>query len=306
VAQGLPHSSPGTWDLVRRGRKAAGSWLTSGCVAGTLSGVKRAIPALVFIAALSGCNGNRSSGTVDPAPAAPAATSATTTAGVATSAAATPAAEAVDVHLADRTAMVDHQIVARLISDEATIAAMRTVPRHEFVPAEYVDQAYNDNPLPIGHGQTISQPYIVALMTQALAVAPGDKVLEIGTGSGYQAAVLAEMGVEVYTIEIIEELATAADARLQLLGYDVATLHADGYFGWEEHAPFDAIVVTAAPDHLPQSLVDQLAPGGSVVIPIGPIGAVQTLWRFEVDDDGEVIGENLGAVRFVPFTRAVE
>jgi protein-L-isoaspartate(D-aspartate) O-methyltransferase len=202
--------------------------------------------------------------------------------------------------------MVDLQIVARLISDEPTIAAMRLVPRHEFVPAEYVDQAYNDNPLPIGYGQTISQPYVVALMTQALGVQPGDKVLEIGTGSGYQAAVLAEMGIEVYTIEIIEALATAADARLQLLGYDVAARRADGYFGWEEQAPFDAIVVTAAPDHLPQLLIDQLAPGGRVVIPIGPIGAVQTLWRFEVGSDGEVTGSNLGAVRFVPFTRADE
>jgi protein-L-isoaspartate(D-aspartate) O-methyltransferase len=267
-----------------------------------VSGVKRAIPALIFVVALSGCSDNPSTGTADPTSAS-AAISATTVAAEGTSDVATTSAPA-DVHRADRTKMVDLQIVARLISDEPTIAAMRAVPRHEFVPSAYVDQAYNDNPLPIGHGQTISQPYIVALMTQELGVEPGDKVLEIGTGSGYQAAVLAEMGVEVYTIEIIDELAVAAADRLQLLGYDVATLSADGYFGWEEHAPFDAIVVTAAPDHLPQLLVDQLAPGGRVVIPIGPIGAVQTLWRFEVDDDGEVIGENLGAVRFVPFTRA--
>ena len=207
-----------------------------------------------------------------------------------------------DPFRADRTEMVDVLIVA--VDDELTMAAMRTVPRHEFVPDDYLDQAYNDHPLPIGHGQTISQPSIVALMTQALEVGPGDKVLEIGTGSGYQAAVLAEMGVEVYTIEIIEELAATAGAVLQRLGYDVATVHGDGYFGWEEHAPFDAVIVTAAPDHVPQPLVDQLAPGGRLVIPIGPVGAVQTLWAFELDDEGELVATNLGAVYFVPFTRA--
>ena len=180
---------------------------------------------------------------------------------------------------------------------------MRVVPRHEFVPAEFGNQAYEDHPLPIGYGQTISQPYIVALMTQELGVGPGDRVLEIGTGSGYQAAVLAEMGVEVYTIEIVEELATAADDRLRRLGYDTTVLQADGYFGWEEHAPFDAIIVTAAPDHLPQPLVGQLAPGGRLVIPIGPIGAVQTLWRFTQGADDELTAENLGGVFFVPFTR---
>ena len=199
--------------------------------------------------------------------------------------------------------MVDGQIVDRLIHDSAVIEAMRAVQRHEFVPTDYVDQAYDDHPLPIGHGQTISQPYIVAQMSQELGLQPGDRVLEIGTGSGYQAAVLAEMGVEIYTIEIIEELATAADGRLRLLGYDVAVLQADGYFGWEEFAPFDAIIVTAAPDHLPQPLVDQLAPGGRLVIPIGPIGAVQTLWRFRLGGDGELTAQNLGPVLFVPFTR---
>ncbi|MCH7585962.1 MAG: protein-L-isoaspartate(D-aspartate) O-methyltransferase, partial [Acidobacteria bacterium] len=191
-----------------------------------------------------------------------------------------------------------------LIHDSVVIEAMRAVPRHEFVPTEFVDQAYADHPLPIGHGQTISQPYIVALMSQALDLRPGAKVLEIGTGSGYQAAVLAAMGAEVYTIEIIEQLATVADQRLRLLGYDVVVRNADGYFGWEEHAPFDAIIVTAAPDHLPQPLVDQLAAAGSLVIPIGPIGAVQTLWRFRLGDDGGLTAENLGGVLFVPFTRA--
>lgn len=208
-----------------------------------------------------------------------------------------------DPFLADRTQMVDFLVVARLIDDEATLAAMRKVARHEFVPADYQEQAYEDHPLPIGHGQTISQPYIVALMTQALGVEPGDRVLEIGTGSGYQAAILAEMGVEVYTIEIIEELANSATAALERVGYEVATRRADGYFGWDEHAPFDAIIVTAAPDHVPQPLIDQLVPGGRLVIPVGPIGAVQTLWRFEVDSEGEVTGENLGGVFFVPFTR---
>lgn len=200
--------------------------------------------------------------------------------------------------------MVDGQIVNRLIDDSGVIEAMRAVQRHEFVPAEFVEQAYEDHPLPIGYGQTISQPYIVALMTQALGVEPGNRVLEIGTGSGYQAAVLAEMGVEVFTIEIIDELATAAEARLLRMGYDATVRSADGYFGWEENAPFDAIIVTAAPDHLPQPLVDQLAVGGRLVIPIGPIGAVQTLWRFQRGSDGELTAENLGGVFFVPFTRA--
>jgi len=202
-----------------------------------------------------------------------------------------------------RTAMVDNQIVSRQIEDPAVVEAMRVVPRHEFVPHEYLDLAYNDHPLPIGYGQTISQPYIVALMTKALDLEAGDRILEIGTGSGYQAAVLAAMGMDVYSVEIIEELAVAADERLKRLGYDVTVLVADGYFGWEEHAPFDVIIVTAAPDHLPQPLADQLVAGGRMVIPIGPIGAVQTLWRFTRGADGELTAENLGAVSFVPFTR---
>jgi protein-L-isoaspartate(D-aspartate) O-methyltransferase len=201
-----------------------------------------------------------------------------------------------------REQMVETQIENRGVSDPLVLEAMRTVPRHEFVPEEYLDQAYADHPLPIGFGQTISQPYIVALMSEALGVEPGDRVLEIGTGSGYQAAVLAQMGMQVYTVEIIPELAERARGVLEDLGYrDVAVLNADGYFGWEEHAPYDAIIVTAAPDHLPQPLANQLKEGGRLVIPIGPIGAVQTLWQFE-KVNGELEAANLGGVRFVPLT----
>jgi protein-L-isoaspartate(D-aspartate) O-methyltransferase len=205
----------------------------------------------------------------------------------------------------EREQMVSSQIEGRGFDDHAVLAAMRTTPRHGFVPDEYVGQAYEDHPLPIGYGQTISQPYIVAIMSAALEVEPGDKVLEVGTGSGYQAAVLADMGLEVYTIEIIPELATEAEARLIDNGYaEITTLAADGYWGWPEHAPFDAIIVTAAPDHVPQPLVAQLAPGGRMVIPVGPVGAIQTLWSFAVDEEGELLAENLGGVSFVPFTRA--
>ncbi len=200
--------------------------------------------------------------------------------------------------------MVDEQIVGRGVTDPAVLAAMRAVPRHRFVGDEYQDTAYDDHPLPIGYGQTISQPFIVALMSEALAVKPGGKLLEIGTGSGYQAAVLAEMGFEVYTIEIIPELAEQARAVLLELGYEVATRVDDGYFGWQEEAPFDGIIVTAAPDHVPQPLMEQLAPGAAMVVPVGPIGAVQTLWRFTRDADEEPIAESLGPVSFVPFTRA--
>ncbi len=209
-----------------------------------------------------------------------------------------------DPYLEDRLAMVERQISARGVTDPVVLEAMRRVPRHRFVPDRYVGQAYNDHPLPIGHGQTISQPYIVALMSELLEVEPGDRVLEIGTGSGYQAAVLAEMGMQVYTIEIIPELAEEAASRLQSLGYDtVVTRTADGYWGWPEHGPFDAVIVTAAPDHVPQPLVEQLADEGRLVIPVGPVGAVQTLWRFTVDPQEELRAENMGAVSFVPLTR---
>jgi protein-L-isoaspartate(D-aspartate) O-methyltransferase len=198
--------------------------------------------------------------------------------------------------------MVEEQIAQRGVSDPAVLEVMRRVPRHRFVLPEYLDVAYGDHPLPIGLGQTISQPYIVALMTEALRVGPGARVLEIGTGSGYPAAVLAELGVEVYTVEIIPQLADQAAARLAALGYDrVKVLTADGYFGWAEHAPYDAIIVTAAPDHLPQPLVSQLKDGGRLVIPIGPTGSYQTLWLFEKRGD-ELQATNLGDVRFVPLT----
>ncbi|MCP3977282.1 MAG: protein-L-isoaspartate(D-aspartate) O-methyltransferase [bacterium] len=202
--------------------------------------------------------------------------------------------------------MVESQIEARDITDPNVLEAIRTVPRHRFVPDNVSDQAYEDYPLPIGHGQTISQPYIVALMSEALGVGPGDKVLEIGTGSGYQAAVLAAMGCEVYTIEIIPELATAADATLAALGYTVTVAAGDGYFGWPEIGPYDGIIVTAAPDHVPQPLIDQLGPDAALVIPVGPIGAMQTMWRFTADAAGDITGENLGGVLFVPFTRTAE
>jgi len=209
----------------------------------------------------------------------------------------------VDPYDEAREAMVRTQIEGRGVSNPGVLMAMRSVPRHEFVPENSINRAYADHPLPIGHGQTISQPYIVALMTEVLMLSPEDSVLEIGTGSGYQAAVLAEIVKEVYTVEIIPELADSAKSRLIELGYNnVRVKNADGYFGWEEFSPYDAIIVTAAPDHLPQPLANQLAEGGRLVIPIGPIGAVQTLWLFE-KQGGELDATNLGGVRFVPFTR---
>jgi protein-L-isoaspartate(D-aspartate) O-methyltransferase len=215
---------------------------------------------------------------------------------------ATPTAVAADPYIGERAAMVHEQIAGRGVRNSAVLAALSKVERHRFVPEEYARAAYADHPLPIGYGQTISQPYIVALMSAALKVKPGDQVLEIGTGSGYQAAILAEMGVEVYTVEIIPELARQAAAVLDELGFaNVHTQNADGYFGWDAHAPYDAIIVTAAPDHLPPALGQQLKEGGRLVIPIGPTGSVQTLWLFE-KQNGELTATNLGAVSFVPLT----
>jgi protein-L-isoaspartate(D-aspartate) O-methyltransferase len=201
--------------------------------------------------------------------------------------------------------MVRDTIAARGIQDEAVLRAMRTVPRHQFVPSDLLHMAYEDHPLPIGYGQTISQPYIVAWMTELLDLKEGDRVLEIGTGSGYQAAVLAELGfVEVYSIEIVPELAERATHTLIDVGYDqVHVRQGDGYYGWPETAPFDAIIVTAAPDHLPAPLVGQLDAGGRIVIPIGPPGGFQSLWKFEYEN-GELVAYNQGGVAFVPFTGA--
>jgi len=201
-----------------------------------------------------------------------------------------------------RKEMVVSQIQQRGVSASDVLEAMNAVPRHLFVPAEYLDQAYADHPLPIGYGQTISQPYIVALMTEKIQVKRGDKVLEIGTGSGYQAAVLAQLGAEVYSVEIIPELAQAADERLKQLGYAVAVKQGDGYLGWEEHAPYDAILVTAAPDHVPQPLAQQLKNGGRLVIPIGPQGGFQTLWQF-TRQGNDLKAIDLGGVLFVPLVR---
>ncbi len=201
-----------------------------------------------------------------------------------------------------RLRMVEETIVARGIRDPEVLRAMRTVPRHLFVPELYTSAAYEDGPLPIGYGQTISQPYVVAWMTEQLGLQRGAKVLEIGTGSGYQAAILAEMGMDVYSVEIVPQLAAAVRERLAGLGYGgIHLLEADGYDGWAEHAPYDAIIVTAAPDHLPAPLVEQVKEGGRIVIPIGPMGGWQHLWRFEKTAGG-IQAHELGWVRFVPLT----
>ncbi len=202
----------------------------------------------------------------------------------------------------ERAAMVASQIEARAVTDERVLEAMRRVPRHEFVPEQVKGRAYDDTPLPIGHGQTISQPFIVGFMTERLDLAPGDRVLEIGTGSAYQAAILAELVREVVSIEIVEPLARSAAARLERLGYRNATvLHGDGYYGYPAAAPFDAIIVTAAASHVPPPLVEQLRPGGRIAIPVGR-GWTQNLLLVEKDDAGDTSTRNLMAVRFVPLT----
>jgi protein-L-isoaspartate(D-aspartate) O-methyltransferase len=190
------------------------------------------------------------------------------------------------------------------IDKDQVLAAMRRVPRHRFVPADAVHLAHLDQPLPIGYGQTISQPTIVAIMTELLDLYPGDRVLEIGTGSGYQAAVLAELGIEVYTVEIVPELAVSAAETLRAVGYpQVHVRHADGYSGWPDHAPYHAIIVTAAAPELPPPLLDQLRADGHLVIPIGPVDGRQYLWLFKKDADGRVHSRKVGEVAFVPFTR---
>lgn len=206
-----------------------------------------------------------------------------------------------------RLRMVSQSIASRDVTDERVLEAMRTVPRHRFVPASQLDRAYNDHPLPIGHDQTISQPYIVALMSQYLRLDGSETVLEIGTGSGYQAAVLGELAATVHTLEIVEPLCASSTALLAELGHANVHVHCgDGYEGWPEAAPFHAIMVTAAPDHVPQPLVDQLAPGGIMVLPVGPAGWSQELTLIEKAEDGSVTTRSVAAVAFVPMTGEAE
>lgn len=199
--------------------------------------------------------------------------------------------------------MVDEQIKARGVTDPLVLEAMKNVPRHRFVPRQYEANAYEDRPLSIGEGQTISQPYIVGYMTAAINPGPEDVVLEIGTGSGYQAAVLAEIVKEVYTLEIIQKLGETSAKLLKDLGYtNVHAKVSDGYHGWKEFAPFDAIVVTAAATEIPQPLIDQLAENGRMIIPVGATNEVQYLFLV-TKKGGKIKKQNLFAVRFVPFTR---
>lgn len=203
----------------------------------------------------------------------------------------------------ERRSMVERDIRGRGVGNPAVLAAMASVPRHLFVPPSHQDRAYGDHPLPIGGGQTISQPYIVAAMTELVAPKPGQVVLEIGTGSGYQAAILARLVKHVYTIEIVEALARSAATHLTGLGCTNVTVRAgDGYAGWPEHAPFDGIVVTCGAEEVPPPLVAQLKPGGRMVIPVGPAGGVQDLRLIEKDDAGRVSRRSVMAVRFVPLT----
>ena len=210
-------------------------------------------------------------------------------------------------HAARRAAMVaEIRVMHGTTMDGRVLDAMATVPRHRFVPEGQVEQAYENRPLPIGRGQTISQPYIVAFMTDLLKVRKGDRVLEVGTGSGYQAAVLARIAGKVYTIEIVKSLAEEAGERLARLGYaNVEVRAGDGYAGWPEAAPFDAIMVTAGAPHVPPALVQQLKPGGRLVIPVGPASAVQSLTLVEKRADGSVTQRDVLPVRFVPLTRDV-
>ena len=205
-----------------------------------------------------------------------------------------------------RNRMVETQILARGVKDIRVLSAIRKVRRHRFVSPRYLKRAYSDRPLPIGEGQTISQPYIVALMSELLNIKEGEKVLEVGTGSGYQAAILAELTDRVYTVEIIKALYERS--KKTLLQEDCRKIkfkHSDGYFGWEEYAPFDAIIVTCAPAHIPQPLVRQLKDGGRLVIPVGAPGAYQTLWQVTKRGD-KLDMKNITGVSFVPLTRGAK
>ncbi len=204
---------------------------------------------------------------------------------------------------AARNMMVRVQIMDRGVKNATVLKAMRKVPRHLFVPKEYLNEAYDDNPLPIGYGQTISQPYIVAFMTEVVQPSEKKKALEIGTGSGYQAAVLAEIIDKVYSIEIVPELAKESSERLKNLGYkNILVKYGDGYKGWPEHAPFDIIIVTAAAEQIPQPLIDQLAENGRLVIPVGAPSAIQELILI-IKKNGKIEKSRLTFVRFVPFKR---
>ncbi len=212
-------------------------------------------------------------------------------------------AQQTDDYQIRRQRMVDQQLRLRGIEAQAVLAAMAKVPRHRFVPPPLTRQAYEDRPLPIGYGQTISQPFIVAYMSEAARITPGAKVLEIGTGSGYQAAVLAEIAAEVYTVEIVPELARQAERTLRELGYrNVRVRSGDGYQGWPQHAPFDAIVVTAAPERIPQPLIDQLAVHGRLIVPVGTQSEDQRMTVL-TRTPGGIIEQKTFPVRFVPLTR---
>ena len=221
------------------------------------------------------------------------------------SASCSPAQTQVADFAAQRERMVKEQIVMRGLVTERVLSALRKVPREEFVPAEYRAESYTDKALPIGYDQTISQPFIVAFMTEELQPQPTDRVLEVGTGSGYQAAILGELVAEVYSIEIIKPLAKNAEATLQRLGYkNVHVKTGDGYKGWPEHAPFDSIIVTCAPEHVPQPLLDQLKEGGRMIIPVGAKFA-QELYLFE-KKNGRLQQSAVLPVRFVPMIRGAE
>ena len=203
-----------------------------------------------------------------------------------------------------RETMVREQIVARGMTHPGVVAALRYVQRHRFVPAAERDRAYVDAPVPIGHGQTISQPYIVALMTELVRPQSSDRVLEVGTGSGYQAAVLSRLVAHVHTVELEEALGRRAEELLREQQYDNVTVRiGDGYCGWPEHAPFDIIIVTAAPEHVPQPLIDQLKPGGRLIVPIGPRFTVQQLQLIEKDANAAITTRNVSPVMFVPLRR---
>jgi protein-L-isoaspartate(D-aspartate) O-methyltransferase len=196
--------------------------------------------------------------------------------------------------------MVAEQLEARGINDQRVLGAMNAVARHRFVPSRFSDESYQDRPLPIGHGQTISQPYMVAYMTEVLGLTKSDRVLEVGTGSGYQAAVLSRLAGEVYTVEIVESLGIEARERLEDLGYDnIFVRLGDGYEGWPEAAPFDAIIVTCAPSHVPEPLKDQLREGGRMVIPVGRRYAQELVYL--IKRDGELVQEKVFPVLFVPM-----